>query len=79
MKISHYTYRYGEAVAILVDHVIRFGNVEKVITQSGKDGEYTPTGGTKPRKRNHQIKSQLIPPDSDPYNLKNSSLAPDPT
>jgi len=41
MKISHYTYRYGEAVAILVDHVIRFGNVEKVITQSGKDGEYT--------------------------------------
>lgn len=41
MKIGQYTYRYGQAVAILVDHVIRFGNVEKVITQSTKGGEST--------------------------------------
>lgn len=41
MKIGQYDYRYGQAVAILVDHVVRFGNVEKVITQSTKDGEST--------------------------------------
>lgn len=41
MKIGQYTYRYGQAVAILVDQMIRFGNVEKVITQLGKDGETT--------------------------------------
>lgn len=41
MKISQYSYKYGQAVAILVDHMVRFGNVEKVITQQGKDGENT--------------------------------------
>lgn len=41
MDITQYQYRYGQAVAFLINGAIRFGNVASVITKQDKDGERT--------------------------------------